>query len=67
MQIKKNTRDAHYPEAAQYEQNGYASDSTDQFGDAPEGARRTVPDHRAGDGGNRHVMRITARGDQRVA
>ena len=36
MQIKKNTRDAHYPDAAQYEQTGYASDSTDQFGDAPE-------------------------------
>ncbi len=36
MQIKKNPRDAHYPEAAQYEQNGYNSDSTDQFGDAPE-------------------------------
>lgn len=36
MQIKKNTRDAHYPEAAQYEQNAYASDSTDQFGDSTE-------------------------------
>ena len=36
MQIKKNPRDAHYPEAAQYEQNGYNSDSSDQFGDAPE-------------------------------
>jgi cytoskeletal protein CcmA (bactofilin family) len=35
MQIKKSPRDAHYPEAAQYE-NGYNSDSTDQFGDAPE-------------------------------
>lgn len=36
MQIKKNPRDAHYPEAAQYEQNGYNSDSSDQFGDVPE-------------------------------
>lgn len=35
MQIKKSPRDAHYPEAAQYE-NGYNSDSSDQFGDAPE-------------------------------
>ncbi len=36
MQIKKSPRDAHYPEAAQYESNAYNSDSSDQFGDAPE-------------------------------
>lgn len=36
MQIKKSPRDAHYPEAAQYEQAGYNSESTDHFGDAPE-------------------------------
>ena len=36
MQIKKSPRDGHYPEAAQYEPNGYNSEASDQFGDVPE-------------------------------
>ncbi len=36
MQIKKTSRDGHYPESPSYESNPYNSDATDQFADLPE-------------------------------
>ncbi|MEO8538213.1 MAG: polymer-forming cytoskeletal protein [bacterium] len=36
MQLKKATRDGHYPESDQYTANAYNSESSDQFAEVPE-------------------------------